>query len=277
MPNQEQVMNRISWWLVDTVSGILEPDERNTVLRNFAECGVTRGHPLGQLLGLIMRREAILWKDWHPWLAFIWVGGLVGWRLSRFSFSLSRLLSLYLLTYSRFGVRYDDGLTVSQDLVMFACQSLALILYSWSAGFVLGSLSRRTIWMSGALFYLSGLLPGNAMPMTLLPAFRWLPLLPHTVLFLLPSIWGLRRGLRVNVLGLRRTILLAATISAITALATWTGGWRQAALETWSKGVLPQKVPWQARLASLAVLCSPVACTLVAAISRRLSSTHISD
>lgn len=221
-----------------------------------------------------MKRQALLWNDWHPWLALVGVGGLVGWRLSRFSFSLSRLLSLYSLTYWRFGVRYADGLTVSQDLVMFACQSLALILYSWTAGFVLGSLSRRTIWLTGALFYLTGFV---ALPVAVLPAFRWLPLLPHTVLFLFPSMWGLRLGLRVNALGLRRTILLAATISAITALATWTGGWPQAALETWSKGALPQKVFWQARLASLAVLSLPAAYTVAAAISRRLSSAHVSD
>jgi hypothetical protein len=264
-------MKRISWWLIDKVSRILQPDERDAALGDFAESGVTAGQALRDLLGLVLRRQATLWKDWHPWLALVGVGGLVGWQINQFSFLISRLLSLYLLTYWRYGVRYQDGLTVSQDLVVFGCQLLALILYSWSAGFALGFLSRRTIWLTGVPFYLAGLLAGNALNVMFVPTFRGLPLLTHAVFFLLPSIWGVHMGLRGKALGMRRTILLAAATVAITALATWTGGWRQAALEAWSEGALPQKVLWQARLTSFAVLSWPVAYAVAVAISRRLS------
>jgi hypothetical protein len=34
------------------------------------------------VLGLVVRRQLGLWKDWHPWLALIGIGGGVGIPLS---------------------------------------------------------------------------------------------------------------------------------------------------------------------------------------------------
>ena len=36
-------MTRLCWWLVETVSRVLEPDERNAVRGDFAESGETGG------------------------------------------------------------------------------------------------------------------------------------------------------------------------------------------------------------------------------------------
>jgi hypothetical protein len=75
-------MTRICWWLVNVTSRLLEPDERDSVLGDFAESGETGGQALCGLSGLIVRREAALWKDWHPWLI---LGSLViplAWLLS---------------------------------------------------------------------------------------------------------------------------------------------------------------------------------------------------
>lgn len=68
-------MTRICWWLVDVVSQLLEPNERDAVRGDLAESGETGGQALRGLLGLVVRRQAALWKDWRPWLA---LAGLVG-------------------------------------------------------------------------------------------------------------------------------------------------------------------------------------------------------
>lgn len=253
-------MTEISWWLVDAVSRILESDERDAVLGDFAESGVRGGKALRDLLGLVLRRQAALWKDWRPWVALFGVVGPVGVVLSRRAFGLSLRLAMYFLTYWRFGVRFEDGLTVPQDIVAFVCQSLALIFYSWTGGFVLGSLSRRTIWVNAALFCFVSLVAGGALrDVAVLTIFRGLPLVAEAVLFLLPLIWGVREGLRLGTMRVRSTILLVATMATITMLATWTGGWWHAALVAWSQGVWQENAGGQIRrLVSLAVVTWPI-------------------
>ena len=70
-PSRDQAMNRICWWLVDVVSRMLEPGERDVVRGDFAESGESGGRALRDVLGLVVRRQAALWKDWRPWLALV--------------------------------------------------------------------------------------------------------------------------------------------------------------------------------------------------------------
>jgi hypothetical protein len=259
-------VTRISWWFVNNVSRVLEADERDAVLGDFAESEVTGGEALRDLLGLVVRRQAILWKDWHPWLALVGIVCLVDWRLSLFSLRLGNNLAMQCLTCWRFGTRFEDGLTVSQDIVAYACQCLALIFWSWTAGFVLGSLSRRTIWVSAPIACLIWLLAGGVTRATFLLLLRGLPLIAETALLLLPSIWGVRQGRRHGALEMRQTILLASAVATVTLLATWTGGWWQTALESWSGGAIHSRVLWQTRLASFAVVNWPVSYLVAMAI-----------
>ena len=46
----------------------LEPDERDAVQGDLAELGVTGMRALRDLLGLIVRRQALAWTDRRPWL-----------------------------------------------------------------------------------------------------------------------------------------------------------------------------------------------------------------
>jgi len=69
-------MTRICWRLVDVVSRLLEPDERDAVRGDFAESGVTGGKALFDLIGLATRRQAARWKDWRPWLALLGIASL---------------------------------------------------------------------------------------------------------------------------------------------------------------------------------------------------------
>jgi len=66
-------MIRVYWWLVDKASGLLDPDDRNAVLGEFSESGTSGAQALFDLLGLIVRRQLALWRDWHPWLALMGV------------------------------------------------------------------------------------------------------------------------------------------------------------------------------------------------------------
>jgi hypothetical protein len=249
---------------------------------DFAESGETGGQALRDLLGLVVRRQLALWKDWRPWLALFGLVGLVAVFLSQIAFRLDAGLFLQLRTYWVYGVHYETGLTVGQEIAQLVYLSLALLLWSWTSGFVLGSLSGRAIWLTGALFYLvlldaswarfllSGHITfhGARLPQVILAAV--LPLRISTVMFLLAAIWGVRRGLRLRTLGFRQTLLLAVAIAILTSLLTWTQGWIATAHQTWSRGVWPDKgVPWQTRLLPLALVSWPVGYMLATASWRR--------
>jgi hypothetical protein len=268
-PSRDLAMNRTCWWLVDTVSRMLEPGERDVVLGDFAESGESCGRALNDVLGLVVRRQAALWKDWRPWLVLVGLVGLVGWPLGQFSYGLSQMLATYFWTAWHSGVRFEDGLTVSEEIVAFACQSLALISYSWTGGFVLGSLSRRTILVNGALFYMVALFSGGPLRAVYLLTFHGLPLLLQTVLFLLPSTWGVYVGFRQRTLGARPAIILASAIATMTLLAAWTGGWWQTARETWSGGALHEPVLGPVRLLLFALVSWPAGYMLATARWRR--------
>src|SRR5262249_53571671 len=124
-------------------------------------------------------------------------------------------------------------------------QYLILICWSWASGFMLGSLSRRTIPVNGALFCLvvlfaelleapPYLLPGrnhfgnsgaNAVVFSLTFYGLMFPLILQGVLVLLPSVWGMHQGGLAKRPPLLRTILWASAVVTITVLATRNWGW----------------------------------------------------
>lgn len=275
-------MTRFCWWLVDRLSRLLEPDEQDAVRGDFAESGETGGRALRDLLGLVVRRQLALWKDWRPWVALFGLVGIAAVFLSQIALRLDAALSVELRTYWVYGVHYETGLTVGQEIAQLVCLSLALLLWSWTSGFVLGSLSGRAIWLTRALFYLvlldaswaRFLLSGHIafhkarLPLIILAAV--VPLRISTFVFLLAAIWGVRRGLRLRTLGFRQTLLLAVAIAILTSLLTWTEGWIAAAHQTWSQGVWHDKgVSWQTRLLPLALVSWPVGYMLATASWRR--------
>ena len=214
-------MTRICWWLVDRVSRILKSDEREAVRGDFAESDETGGEALRDLLGLVVRRQADLWKNWRPWVALLGLAGIAAVLLSQIAYRLDVALGQQLRTYWTYGVHFDTGLTVGEDIVYLACLSLALCAWSWASGFVLGSLSGGAIWFTGALFYLAGLNSFRArlvlsaavtfhnarLPSIILPAV--LPLSISTILFSVAAIWGVNQGRRRRTLGVRQTFTLA--------------------------------------------------------------------
>ena len=91
------------------------------------------------------------------------------------------------------------------------------------------------------------------------------PLIVHTVLVLLPSVWGMRSGLRLAALPLPlQTMLWASSALAMTTLAMQNSVWWQ--IRTWN--VQPPQLPHLPYLAPLAVI-GPLGYILATAIGRR--------
>src|SRR5580704_4308108 len=103
-------MMRFSWWLVNKLSRMLGLEERDAVLGDLEELGMSGGETLRHLMGLVVRRQVQSWQDWRPWLALIGIIGLVDWKLSSFSVWLSDKLAVYCITYWRLGTHPGDGL-----------------------------------------------------------------------------------------------------------------------------------------------------------------------
>jgi hypothetical protein len=198
-------MKRMCWWWVDMICRLLEPHEREAVRGDLAEAGATGGEALLGVLGLVVRRQAALWKDWRPWLALIGMYLIVV-ILATAPASLARMFAHALQRHSN---------TVVLGLPYLAIDSLFLLLCCWTAGFVLGSLAGRAAYVTGTLFALYGGWLAYSPSKAVVDLMSW------TVLFLLPLSWGVYYGLRRGRLGLRYTILLAAAIATPTVWFVW--------------------------------------------------------
>jgi hypothetical protein len=227
-------MTRICWWLIAVACRLLEPDEREVVLGDVAESGETGTRALRDVLGLVVRRQAAFWKDWRPWLALVGVVVPFGMLLSLLSRRVADGTAIPIWMYvnnwtwayvSSSGFRLDlahSAATVSLQYVTLAC-------WSWTSGFALGVLSRRAIRINGVLFCLvlslASILgaprfrsPGHEAVFSLVFYDVMFPLIVQLILVLLPSIWGMRQGMRLAVLPGRMRLFLTSIILATIAL-----------------------------------------------------------
>jgi hypothetical protein len=231
-------MKRFNWWLAEIVSLSLTPEEWEAVNGDLAESGETGGQALRDVLGLVVRRQIALWKSWRPWLAFLALVVPLGVLLSLVSRMMADGSAIYAWMYlNNWTWTYVTNAGARIDLIRYgadiALKYLALLCWSWTGGFLLGSLSRRTISVNVSLFCLALLLgellepPRNLGHWLLCPrplgqgangvhggvyslAFYsvMFPLILQMLLVVLPSFWGVRQGLRLATLPIpRRTIL----------------------------------------------------------------------
>jgi hypothetical protein len=147
-------MTGANWWLLGILARALEPSERHAALGDIAESGEGFFAALRDLLGLIIRRQAALWTAWQPWLALLGIGGVTAFPLSRVVFRFNVAFGQQLSAHRKYGVHFGTGLTVGQDIAFLICLAVALIVWSWVSGFVLGSLSGRAVWITWSVFYL---------------------------------------------------------------------------------------------------------------------------
>jgi hypothetical protein len=189
--------------LVEVAAQLLEPNEREAVLGDLTESGESAWRGSLGVLCLVLRRQAIPWKSWRPWLA---------------AFGLALPFSFLLLGYS-LSVSWSYQRFIDSRTGFWLLISHAFLLVAWSAtgGFVVGSLSRRTLWAS---------IVASCLPcLFCLARFREssLPRL-CLLLFLAPAIWGVFRGMRTNRIKLRWAIILAVATTAAM-IPTWALNW----------------------------------------------------
>ena len=229
-------MTKICWWLVNVVSRMLEPEERDAVRGDLAESGDTAVQMLRGLLGLVVRRQVALWKDWRPWLSLVGLVVPLGILLSLVSRRMANGTAIYVWMYANnFEIAYLGNRGYWLDLAHMGGAVVALyaslMCWSWTSGLMLGSLSSRTIRTNGVLFFLMLLTaavlraPPNHFGVNAAvfegTFYRVIfPVIVMMVLVLVPSTWGMRHGLKLaSFPQLARVLVWVSAIATVRALA----------------------------------------------------------
>ena len=250
-PSRSSMMTRVCWRLVDILSLMLHPDERDVVRGDLAESGVAGSQALRDVLGLVVRRQAAPWAHWRPWLTLLTLVAPLGMLLSITSRGTADGSAVYVWMYAnnwKWGDLANAGFwhVFPETVALVFKEYLTLVCWSWTSGFVLGSVSRRMIQTNSVLFSLMlwfGALVGApryfayyfqymhrtfyvpALPNPNAPVFalafyrEMFPLMVQAVLVVGPSLWGMRQGAGMARLRpLLRKILWAAAIATLAAM-----------------------------------------------------------
>jgi len=219
-------MTRICWRMVDIVSRALEPAERDAVRGDLAESGEPAGEALRDLLGLVVRRQAALWKDWRPWVALVSLIIPLGMMLSIVSKFTANQSATYVWLYANnwdWALLKDAGFwrEFANSVTFVLANCITLVCWAWTAGFVLGSMSRKIVPVYGLLFclmlvfgallvaprYFAYLVqyidrpvsPDEGDPVFALAFYRVMfPLMVQAVLVAVPSLLGMCQGAGVR-------------------------------------------------------------------------------
>jgi hypothetical protein len=205
-------MTSVGRSFVEAAARLLARDEREAVIGDLVEAGESTWQGLLGVLGLVFRREATLWKSWRPWLAGFGVTLPSSFLLMGVSLS----VSWSYLTLRCPELLQKSSLTLGSGTIVLLCKALLLIGWSWTGGFVVGSVSRRTLWASMALCYSPCLFCLSRFRVESLSRFC-------LFLFLLPAIWGVHQGLRISKMKLSWAIALAIAITVLM-LPNWSSG-----------------------------------------------------
>ena len=186
----------LAWSLTEVAAHLLHHEEREVVIGDLSEAHETAWRGLLDVLGLVTRRQLLLWKNWRPWLS---------------GFGLA-LPSSFLLMGASVGVsmafQSHTGPRDFNQQLLFLCQVLLLAAWSWSGGFVMGKLSRLTLWASVLLCLTPCLF---CMVRFRIPSLSRASLL----LFLLPAVVGALQGVRRIQISLKAGFALAVSVTAL--------------------------------------------------------------
>jgi len=258
----------------NALSRSLDAEEREAVFGDLDELGLTDRQAVKSVLGLVMRRQLRLWKEWGPWFALAAITLPVCPLLATSSSELAVGIWPSVWMKLHHGVYYDTGLSPVALMAGFCFRATALITWSWTSGFALGTFSRRTIWVSGTLFLaLSAALSRQgrlfSFGFSWLTWWAWLPLLVNFLFVVLPAYFGLRQSTKSLNSKFPWMAALAAWTVTMGGFALWAQGWPQAATANWSRGgpaltlsQLAQNAGWWefgvTRVLTTAVLTGPI-------------------
>ncbi len=192
------------WSLVEFAARPLDRFERDAVVGDSIEIGEGPSRALIGIIGLVIRRQALLWKGWRPWLSVFVFGVPCTVLLMSVSISVTctfdRLMGLKLSHWAPTG---------HEGFALLLCHIFLLIAWSWATGFTLGSLSPKTLWLNASLGMFLAFSCATHM-LNMLAVSQFAPFL-----FLLPVIWGVRHGIRSIQLRLDHAFLLSATMAVL--------------------------------------------------------------
>jgi hypothetical protein len=213
-------MMSFGWSLVETTAQLLEGDRREAVLGDLLEAGESAWQALLGILSLVLRLNVAEWKSWRPWLAAFGV-----------SLPASFLLMGVSLSVSQGAQRVISPDLEATVLPQLLCQTLLLIGWSWSGGYVVGRLSRRTLWMSAVA--------GCSPCLFCLARFHVLSISRFCLLlFLLPAVWGVRQGLRRTRIRLSSMTVFTSTLMLMMVASSHSGGQRWWTPRAWVLDVM---------------------------------------
>ena len=137
------------------IARALDPGECEFVLGDLAECGSSGRRTLFDVIGLVMRRQLLIWTSWRPWFALIGIVGVSGFCLSGMVTRLSIGIFAQAASWRRYGVHYNTGVTSFRDNVIhMSCLAVAIFFWTAVNASLLRCLSGRAGWLTGLLFYL---------------------------------------------------------------------------------------------------------------------------
>ena len=224
----------ISVWIrcAHALSGSLDPMEREAVLGDFAELRRSDRQILMGTAGLVLRRQLGFWKQWKPWFVLAAIVIPVCPLLAKLSDQLGQSLFPNLVMWLNHGMSYETGVSSGALLTAFCFRSAALVTWSWTSAFALGTLSRKTAWANGILFFLLCAVCGILWS----TPSAWIAVCVKFLVVLLPAYCGLHQSSRSPEFTFRWMVPLAAWTATIGCLAFWTQGWGDAAMDNWSHG-----------------------------------------
>jgi hypothetical protein len=214
-------MSAFGWSLVEWSARLLQGDERESVLGDLAEENQSAWRGLFEVLNLFFRRQALLWWNLKPWIA----GFLVVLPSSQLLMYVSVSVSC---TYARLvyhKLLFGKAYTGHEGYFLLLCHIFLLLAWSWVAGYVTGSLSRRTAWVSVVLAVAacSRHFPETTWGDISIPRILFFLFVPPALL----GLWQGFRGVRVtrNVAALLAITITLLMIIAWSSNALWSLNW----------------------------------------------------
>lgn len=227
-------MNRWSSLALDVVSRLLEADEREVALGDWSESRASGRRALAEALGFVLRRQAGHWRAWRPWLALVTIVipiGLLSSHAARW-WAEGSAMSLFFYagnwTWSYLaspGARSD----VLSTMTMTVLRAMVLVMWSWTAGAAMGSLSRRAVGPTVLLFAITVVgatagtmttgraFGGNAVVYSTVFYGHAVPWLFKATFVLLPAWHGVRCARRqILPLRLSRAVIACAVVVSLT-------------------------------------------------------------
>lgn len=201
--------------VLQVVSHLLTPFERDAVLGDLIEYDVSNWHSISGILGLYVRRRVALWKSWRPWLAAFGLAIPLSLTLMGLSVSIAQSGQHWVNE----NVLNEAHFTLNPGVALLLSNIVLLIAWSFTGAFVIGSISRRTVRISIALSFVPC---AFCLARFRIESLSRLCLL----LFMIPAAWGLVHGLRFAHIRLRSAIFLATIITVLT-IPAWAskGAW----------------------------------------------------